>query len=374
MGNKKTDMQFTKEVYDLVGDEYEFLDPYAGTDVKIRVKHNTCGRIYEVVPHSFVTCGRRCAKCRKLSQTKTEDQFKKEIQDLVGTEYVFLESYKQDKTKILCKHSRCGHEYLVNPRSFLNGSRCPKCGKEANRLKQTKTHEEFVSEIHALVGNEYTILEDYTNTNTKIMIRHNTCGREYSVRPDSFIRGARCKPCRSKQMSIDNTKTTDQFSREVENLTNGDYELVGNYANVKTKVSIKHNTCGFEYEVYPFLFQRGRRCPRCNKSKGEKLVEYVLQNMGIEYETQVTFEDLKRINNLSYDFYLPKYDILIEYQGIQHYQPVEIFGGEPQFLVQQHSDSIKKEYALENGYDLVEVPYTADTYLTVQKCLLSILK
>lgn len=65
------------------------------------------------------------------------------------------------------------------------------------------------------------------------------------------------------------------------------------------------------------------------------------------------------VNNgkLSYDFYLPQYNVLVECQGIQHYEPIEYFGGEEQFKIQQEHDRRKREYAEKNGYKLLEIWY-----------------
>ena len=60
---------------------------------------------------------------------------------------------------------------------------------------------------------------------------------------------------------------------------------------------------------------------------------------------------------LSYDFYLPIYNLLIEFQGIQHEQPIEYFGGEEQFEIQQEHDKRKREYAKQNNINLLEIWY-----------------
>ena len=63
MPKRKTDAEFKKEVFDLVGSEYEFLDSYVNSYTKIKVKHNKCGHIYEVRPNLFLNNGSRCPYC-----------------------------------------------------------------------------------------------------------------------------------------------------------------------------------------------------------------------------------------------------------------------------------------------------------------------
>lgn len=61
--------------------------------------------------------------------------------------------------------------------------------------------------------------------------------------------------------------------------------------------------------------------------------------------------------------------MLIEYQGKQHYEPIEFFGGIKAFKKQKKRDAMKKEYALKNNIQLIEIPYTEKTYEDIKKYL-----
>lgn len=156
-------------------------------------------------------------------------------------------------------------------------------------------------------------------------------------------------------------KTQEEWKQQVKVLGGGDYVPVSNYKDVMTKVSVEHNKCATVYEVTPNNFINGHRCPRCTQSSGELLVERYLAEKGITYETQKTFPELRRINKLRFDFYVPQARVLIEYQGSQHYYPNEFFGGLDEFKLQQERDDIKRAFAEENGYVLVEIPHTIKT-------------
>lgn len=97
----------------------------------------------------------------------------------------------------------------------------------------------------------------------------------------------------------------------------------------------------------------------CIKSHGEYYISTYLLFNNINFENQKRFSDLLGVGggNLSYDFYLPQYNLLIEYQGEQHFKPYKIFGGEEQFAIQQEHDKRKREYAKDNGYRLLEISY-----------------
>lgn len=358
--HKKTDSEFKCEVYDLVGNEYVFLDSYVKATVKLRVKHNTCGNIYEVSPNNFFQ-GSRCPMCYVKARRKTNDQFKQEIYALVGNEYTFLDSYLTTDTKIRVKHNKCGNIYKVSPNKFIHGRRCPLC---YGNIK--KTDADFKKEIFALAGDEYTFLEPYINAHTKLRVKHNKCGNIYSVEPAGFIYGYRCPFC-----ATNSKKANDQFKEDVYLQVGNDYTFLDPYAGNKTKLRVRHNECGNIYKVRPNDFLNCHsRCPYCNSPKGELIIAKILDTLNINYETQKKFDDLRDDRLLSYDFYILDQNILIEYQGQQHYQPVDIFGGRDQFKIQQRHDQMKADYAKTNNYNLITIPYTEDTFSKIKKYLI----
>lgn len=95
---------------------------------------------------------------------------------------------------------------------------------------------------------------------------------------------------------------------------------------------------------------RGHSCPKCNESHLEREVRDVLEKNNINYEYQKKFEWLSL---QSLDFYLSEYNIAIECQGIQHFMPVEHFGGKENFISIQGRDKRKKRLCKENGVNLI---------------------
>ena len=261
---RKTMEQFKKEVYDLVGDKYEVLGEYKNAMTKILMKHNKCGHEYMVTPNRFLS-GCRCPYCAGRKK-KTTEQFKKEVYDLVGNEYTILGEYKNLSTKILMKHNKCGHKYLVNPYNFLLGyNKCPVCHVPIRKNLNTDI---FKEEVKKLVGDEYTVLGEYINANTKILIKHNKCGHEYMVTPTNFKGDRRCPYCIANKMCKYNNKTY-LFKDKVYDLVGDEYEVLGEYINSKTKILMKHNKCGHEYMVTPNNFLSGKRC-RCDSKKSNQ--------------------------------------------------------------------------------------------------------
>ncbi len=302
-----------------------------------------------------------------MPRRKTDVQFKKEVYDLVGDEYVFLDTYVKGKTKLKVKHNKCGHVYKVTPNNFLyQHSRCPYCSSKAK-----KTDAQFKQEVYDLVGNEYMFLDSYQGTLKKIRVKHNTCGTVYRVTPSHFLEGTRCPYCSAKASGKARRKTSVEFKQEVISLVDKEYTFLGTYVNKNTKIKVKHNECGHVYEVRPTDFiSHNTRCPYCNSPKGETIINRILKSLNIKYEVQKTFDDLTDKINLSYDFYVPDQNILIEYQGQQHYEPIDYFGGSRRFKYQQKHDKIKADYAKTHNYKLIAVPYTEDTFLKIKKYLL----
>ena len=168
---------------------------------------------------------------------------------------------------------------MITPNNFLKGARCPHCSF-VRMIKSNNKTNSFKEKVKELVGDEYTVLGEYINNKTKLLIRHNKCGNEYKVRPTSFLIGNRCPYCYRKEFQKDKIKWDDiLFKEKVKELVGDEYTVLGNYINSSTKILIKHNKCGHEYEVLPLSFlgskilnySNGHRCSKCSyKNKKSK--------------------------------------------------------------------------------------------------------
>ena len=130
----------------------------------------------------------------------------------------------------------------------------------------------------------------------------------------------------------------------------------------------------FEWQASISKRARGANCPFLITYRGENYIKQYLQKNNISFNTQKKFSDLFGIGDsqLSYDFSISdekhKY-ILIEYNGIQHYEANDYFGGEEQFKKQKEHDKRKRDYAKKHGYKLITIKYTYDTYESVEEYL-----
>ncbi|PWT39112.1 hypothetical protein DKZ22_11745 [Limosilactobacillus reuteri] len=348
---KKTNEEFLYEVKNLVGNEYTPLDKYVTAQTKIRMRHNKCGNIWEIKPYSFLS-GKRCpsSTCIRKNECISQQDFDEEIKKLVGDEYIFVGEYKGAHTPILCRHNYCQYEWKIRPANFIHRDvRCPKCQHNI----QNKDTDYFRKEVKNLVGDEYVVMTAYTRSQNKIMMRHNVCGYQWGIKPYSFLRGARCPKCSGVLK-----KNTEIFRREVYELEEESYTVLGEYVTAQTKIRMRHNKCGNIWEIKPYSFLSGKRCPRCRSSHGELSIENWLKRNGYFYIPQKKFPGCKDKHSLPFDFYIPSVNLIIEYDGMQHYQPVEFFGGIESFRRNSRHDAIKNKYCEDHNINLLRIPYT----------------
>lgn len=99
-------------------------------------------------------------------------------------------------------------------------------------------------------------------------------------------------------------------------------------------------------------------------SRGEIKIEKILQSADLNFQMEYVFPGLNSSNGrpLRFDFAVfdddGNIDFLIEYQGRQHYEPSQKFGGKKGFYQQQFNDNKKRRFCALHGYTLIEVPYT----------------
>lgn len=299
-----------------------------------------------------------CAKENKIknrtgkTSLKTPEQYLKECK-AKGYDLP-IEDYINNKTKINHKCPK-GHIYPQKPDNHLQGQGCPTCKK--------KTPNEYLQECKEK-GLDLPI-EDYKGANIKI---NHKCkkGHIYPQKPSMHITPNRLNGCPKCNVAR-RRKTPAGYIQECKD--KGLDLPVEGYIDNLTKIN---HICskGHIYEQKPSSHLQGIGCPVCSESHGEKYIRNYLDKNNIKYESQKKFKDLKDKTYLSYDFYLPDYNMLIEYQGQQHYEPIKFNGkNNSNFKNQQYHDKMKKEYAKDSGYKLLELKYTLNTQELVDKYL-----
>ena len=288
-----------------------------------------------------------------MSKRKTGAEFIEQAKKVHGDKYDYSKvNYINNRSKICIICHEHG-EFWQEPYSHINGNGCKFCGIEKSKNSQRKSREKFLNEAKNVHKDKYDYSKvEYKNTETKICIICPEHG-EFWQTPHDHLNGHGCPKCR--YINSWNTRgriSTEEFVKRAK-LVHGDkYDYSKTtYVNNRTKVCIicpKHG----EFWQLPNSHIKGIGCPICVESHIEKNIRSFLDNNNIEYEYEKHFDSLK---NKSFDFYIPSLNIAVECQGIQHFEPVDFFGGEKAFLKQKESDRIKKEFCKNNSINIIYV-------------------
>lgn len=302
-----------------------------------------------------------------MSKLVTNDDFVENVKYLVGDEYTVVEPYITSKTPIAFLHNNCNRIWKTTPGNFKRGSRCKHCSQEKRNRDKSFTIEEILHKFNKDVGSEYTLIDrDYKNMKTKMKVRHETCGNEWYADMDSMLgKGkTRCPICAPKRIGKMRRKNSEDFIKEIYNLVGDEYSLIGEYKTAVTKVELLHNKCGSIYKVEPNSFLNGNRCKHCNRinksSKGEIRIKEYLDSKDINYMEQYKFNDCRNKFKLPFDFAIikdSKVSLIIEFDGRQHFEEIEIWGGSDGLIKTQINDNIKNKYCLSNNIKLIRIPH-----------------
>lgn len=285
-----------------------------------------------------------------MPKRKTHEKFIKELKEIQPNISV-LSMYTTANNKVRCKCLSCGNIWDARAAHLLNNHGCPKCSQ-----KIKNTHESFINKMKN-INNDIEIIGKYNGIKNKILCKCKIDGFEWMGRPDTLLSGACCPKCISLKKRILHTKKNDDFLEELKNINKNIIPLEEYIAN-DVKILCKCLTCGEQWYVRPNSLLHNHGCPNCQISNGEKRIKDFLSNHNIMYKQQMKYGDLVGVGYgmLSYDFYLPDYNILIEYQGEFHdgtarQQTIE------QFTTQQEHDRRKRQYAQDHNIKLLEIWY-----------------
>lgn len=267
-----------------------------------------------------------------------------------------IDSSGKRRTVWNCK-CECGNEFQTLADSLNRNPDlvCPECTNK-NRSKNNRIN---------VVGNKYgrlTILDIIPDTcPTKVRCKCD-CGNEHICLQADVVSGhtQSCGCLQSVKASIANTKDWTGYIAD-----SGIEFLYQDYKNDKGQWvwRCKCGICGNTFSELPARIN-SRHVTSCGcrtQSFGEEYVQSVLQEMKVDFIPQYSFDDCKHICVLHFDFaVLNNNDILglIEYDGKQHFESVEWFGGEVGLKNTQKRDGIKNAYCQQHNIPLLRLPYT----------------
>jgi len=264
------------------------------------------------------------------------------------------------KVEIICKEHG---SFLQRPHDHLGGHGCFECSRITRATRRLKL-DQFISKAISIHGNKYDYGNvKYVNNCTKVELICKKHGA-FFVKPNAHISmKSGCPTCASNLISdrmSHNTKKFIDISKKIHG-DRYDYSNV-DYKDNKTKVHIICQIHG-SFLQSPNGHKSGNGCPRCKESKGETRITKILQSLNIEFVKQYRFEDCKNKSQLIFDFYLPCYNMCIEFDGSQHYNKKSRFYSE----ITKTNDEIKDKYCLEKNIYLLRIPYYK--YINIEKII-----
>lgn len=395
-----------KETIENREDNYEYICSYHNKEITIdkkirkngnmvRVKCPYCRKEYDIRLDSFKN-GSKCKFCCNSYENSFAYYIQQELKEPLSKYWdwdrnvvnpYLISKGKNIKVWIKCDKKDYHGSYMIICNDFISGARCGYCNGKKIHPKDSFAQwgintfgEDFLTKYWS-PKNTLNPWELAPQSNKKIWILcqdkdyHNDNGG-YLISCYNFYRNRRCPYCNSSASNKVHPKDSfgylypQRAKYWSKNNKKSPFEVAPKSGQ---KFKFYCEDCGKEFKVTMHTFiqhNRSMKCQDCAMSKGEQRIREWLVNNNIEFIPQKTFKYLIGIRNglLSYDFYLPQYNLLIEYQGEQHEQFVEGFHKSKEgFKRQKEHDRRKKKYAKDNNIELLEIWYY--DYENIEKIL-----
>ena len=356
-----------------------------GTMNYIRVKCPYCGSEYDITLGNFDR-GNNCTSCCNSYENSFAYYIQQELKeplnkywDWEGNNQLGINPYcvstqSNKKVYIKCDKTDYHESYLVSPSKFYNNTRCPYCCNHNGQKIHSK--DSFAQWLVNTYGED--AIEKYWSSKNTInpfnispqskkkvwmLCQEKDYHESYLVSPNNFHKGRRCPCCVNRKIHPKDSFGTlypEKAKYWSKNNKKSPFE-VAPYSDIKYKFICEN--CGDEFERSLTNLNRadtGVFCRECNSSQLEIKTKDILVKYNVRYNIQVEYNGLIGLGNgnLSYDFYLPNYNLLIECQGEQHERFVKgFYKTKEDFKKQLEHDRRKREYAEKHNINLLEIWY-----------------
>jgi len=336
---------------------HEVLSDYINAKEKIRIDFKCGHEPNWTIPHTYKK-GHGCPECHhERNSIRQSEKSRRDFPLLVESRgHVLLSPFRKNGFDKVLIDFKCGHEpRLVSPAHYkrvikedYNG--CYVCAREKESQKKVqKAKEEFIEMVKA---NEHVFLsEPYGKDQYDKVLIDFKCGHEpHWTSPVSYKSGSRCPKCAHDYLN--NVKIKQGENRLIEMIKKNNDVLLTDYIGANDKVLIDFKCKHEPHWVTPDSYKQGSGCPKCAQSKGERIICDWLRDNNIEHETRYILPKRRWL----YDIYIPSHNMIIEVQGLQHYEEVEFFNMRT-LKEEQTNDKKKRKYAESLGYNYMVVDY-----------------
>jgi hypothetical protein len=290
--------------------------------------------------------------------TKNNDLFDVFVKDLTA--------HSDKKVNVICDY--CGDEYITQYALITNGRKiiqkdcCSKCtGKKTSDVSKQKRAQKYINIAKQICDEcEYilvTNVEDYTDVKMNIEFICPSHGNQIMTL-DNLIHGHKCKECSYEYRGV-NLRYDIKYIKEYIESINGNKLLnPEDYKDVSIRNLNIKCSCGniFTTSFHNYKDCGVDTCYSCSRkeSEGERDIRNFLELHNVEFVQEKRFVDCRDTKPLPFDFYLPNYNLCIEFDGGQHFEPKF---GEEKFKITQKHDNIKNQYCIDNNISLLRIPY-----------------
>lgn len=243
---------------------------------------------------------------------------------------------------------------------------CSVCtGKKTQEITLNKRAEKYWRQLEDICKKQdyilITTINEFTDLKMKIKYICPIHGEQEQML-DNILRGHTCFKCSYENKHRFDTNRNDiEFVKNIIEKTNNNILLNSEeYENCfKRNLKIKCGICNqntFQTSFENYRHHGINRCRKCSSSlsSGEKIIEDFIIERNIDYIREKRFQSCKDNRCLPFDFYLPDYNMCIEFDGQHHYEPV---WGEERFKKTLLHDGMKNKYCEQNNIKLLRIPY-----------------
>lgn len=274
-----------------------------------------------------------------MSKRKTKEEWQLESNKIHNNEFEILQEPLSGQDLVNVLHKKCGNILKIRLNNHIKRY-CVYCSGKKN-----KTKEQYQVLSNSIHNSEFEIIGEPLSVKDKVLILHKKCNTIINMTMNNHINQKNaCKKC-----SKNSLKSNEYWIDKCEEIWGDEFEIIDYIDNVWKKVRIKHKLCGsILIKDMNNLIHNKRGCSICTrKSYGEFYIKEFLDKNNIRYINQKSFDGLinpKTDRKLRVDFYLPDYELVLEIDGVQHYKPIEHWGGEKSYVEQVYRDNIKNNF------------------------------
>ena len=299
----------------------------------------------------------RCAHTSKDNRKTKEviDKCKLKFNNRFDYSKVDLKAAQSDKVTIIClSHGEIVTTLKKHMHSFTG---CERCGRE--QRSETVRKYDTIETLSKLIDSRYTL----SNFNVAEATVDFTCPDHGTITRSvtSISEGRGCRSCFYDRLRI----SRSQFLRRTAKVHGkGFIYCIDELKTTNHWITMKHLKCATVSKVRVSNHLSGQSCMKCKSSSLAELriSEFLKKN-------KIRFKEQFKIKGYAYryDFYIPSINLLIEYDGEQHFKPVDHFGGVLAWEKTVQRDKDKTYLAKDHGYNLIRISYKS--FDTVEKTL-----